>query len=113
MDAHVLLSRAREQADLTQVELATRSGTSQATLSAYERGHKVPSAATLSRILAAAGQRLAAEPAARPVITPGAAILNRSARTLTSVLELAAELPTRHAPNLRYPRLGTHAAAGP
>lgn len=38
-----LIEIARRAAGLTQVELAKRAGTSQATLSAYERGLKTPS----------------------------------------------------------------------
>lgn len=100
-----LIREARVATNLSQTELAERSGTSQATLSAYERGAKVPSAATLARILAACGMRLAATPRSRPVRTPGAAALARSGRALGEVLELAAELPTRHRSALDFPRL--------
>ena len=105
MEVADAIRRARLEAGLTQSALAERCGTSQATLSAYERGRKVPSADTLSRILAAAGFRLATEPASRPVLTPGPARLASLAETLGQVLELAAELPTRHYPTLTYPRL--------
>lgn len=105
MDVGPSIREARLNAGLTQAELAERSGTSQATLSAYEHGHKVPSAETLARVLAAAGVRLVTEPAPRPVRTPGPSSLQRLGRTLGEVLELAAELPTRHAAELRYPRL--------
>ena len=98
---------ARRRAGLTQAELAARSGTSQATLSAYEHGRKRPSAETLDRILHAAGVRLATEPASRPVLTPGPNRLERLARTLGEVVELASELPARHSPTLRYPRLSS------
>lgn len=54
----VLLRRARIGAGLTQAELARRSGTSQPTLSAYERGRKTPNAGTLVRLLAVAGATL-------------------------------------------------------
>jgi transcriptional regulator with XRE-family HTH domain len=90
-----VIRAARLGAELSQSELAERSATSQATLSAYERGHKIPSAATLVRVLAATGNRLTVE-AARPVVTPSAASLERSGRKLAQVLELAAVLPTRH-----------------
>lgn len=100
-----MIREARLRADLTQAQLAERSGTSQATLSAYEAGRKVPSAETLGRVLAASGARLSSTPASRPTLTPGGVKLERLAGTLVEVIELAAELPTRHARRLRYPRL--------
>ena len=105
MDVGATILAARRQAGLTQAELAERSGTSQATLSAYERGRKRPSAETLGRILQAAGVRLTTQAATRAVLTPGPGSLERLARTLGEVIELAAELPSRHSPTLRYPRL--------
>lgn len=56
-----LIKRARLDAGLSQRDLAAQAGTSQPTLSAYERGTKSPSAETLVRILAAAGHRLTTE----------------------------------------------------
>ncbi len=94
MDAARALRDARRSAGLTQAALAARAGTSQATLSAYEAGRKQPSLATLSRVLEAAGARLTVEPA-----------LARKARVLEEVLHLAEALPSRHEPELRYPRL--------
>jgi transcriptional regulator with XRE-family HTH domain len=55
MDRSFLLGIARRARGLTQVELAAISGTSQATLSQYERGLKSPSLKVASRILAAMG----------------------------------------------------------
>lgn len=109
MNAAILLRRARGSTGLTQSALAARSGTSQATLSAYEGGTKQPSAATLCRILAAAGWRLAIEPASA-VIMPTRAQLDEVSRELGEVLGLAAALPTRHEPDLAYPRLDRVAA---
>lgn len=74
----------------------------QATLSAYERGRKDPSAATLDRLLRAAGRRLTSTAAVRE---PTRAELQRVEAQLADVLELAAALPTRHQPDLRYPPL--------
>ena len=105
-----IIRDARLDAGLTQAELAGRSGTSQATLSAYESGSKMPSAITMARVLAAAGRRMTTVPVGRPVVTPGRAELERRGRTLAQVLDLAERLPARHAATLRYPRLG--AAAG-
>ena len=53
-----LIRLARNDARLSQRELARRAGTSQATLSAYEAGRKAPSLDTLARIVRAAGQDL-------------------------------------------------------
>ena len=90
---------------MSQSELAARAGTSQATISAYESGRKAPSVATLERLLAASGARLAVEPRPSPVVEPSPTELSRRARTLVAVLELAEALPTRHEPALRFPRL--------
>lgn len=54
-----LLKEARLRGGLSQAELARRAGTSQPAVSAYEQGHKDPSAATLARLLAATGTSLA------------------------------------------------------
>jgi transcriptional regulator with XRE-family HTH domain len=105
MSPGVQLRMARSQAGLTQSELAGRVGTSQATISAYEGGHKQPSVDTFNRLLAATGSRLVVESGRRPVLWPSRAQLARSARTLSDVLGLAEALPTRHEPELRFPRL--------
>ncbi|WP_169799256.1 helix-turn-helix domain-containing protein [Nocardioides jensenii] len=55
MDRAYLLEVARRERGLTQAQLAKQSGTSQAALSAYERGLKSPSLKVASRILEAAG----------------------------------------------------------
>ena len=61
MEASVVLRRARIGSRLSLRALAERAGTSHATLSAYEAGRKVPTVATLDRILRAAGVELAPE----------------------------------------------------
>lgn len=104
MDFKALLRDARRRAGLTQAELAELSGTSQSTLSAYECGSKTPSADTLARVLAAAGVRLTTAPT-RPVRTPSAAALGHADRGLNDVIELSAQLPTRHRSALAFPRL--------
>lgn len=58
MDAARLILKARHGSGLTQRDLAKSAGTSQATLSAYERGVKCPSLAVAERIVEAAGYRL-------------------------------------------------------
>lgn len=97
-----MLLDARTAAGLTQAELAARAGTSQATLSAYERGRKEPTVATLDRLLRATGLRLTSEPVARQ---PTRTELERASRQLADVLDLAATLPTRHERRLHYPPL--------
>ena len=54
-----LLAEARTAAGMSQEELARRAHTSQPTLSAYENGRKSPSLATMERLLAETGHRLA------------------------------------------------------
>ena len=60
--ATTLLEQARREAGLTQAELAQLAGTSHPTLSAYERGRKVPRLDTVERVLAKTGHELALVP---------------------------------------------------
>lgn len=53
-----VLRRARRAAGLSQRELARRAGTSSATVSQYESGHKEPRIDTLARLLDTCGHRL-------------------------------------------------------
>lgn len=101
------IASSRRSAGLTQAELARRSGTSQATISAYEHGTKTPSSATLIRLLAATGRRLTTARGTAPVVVPSASELEHRARVLTQVLDLAERLPARRARRLAYPRLAT------
>jgi transcriptional regulator with XRE-family HTH domain len=96
---------ARLRAALTQAELAARVGTSQPTLSAYERGRKVPSLDTLGRLAAATGFELEFRRALPPVSEPSLADHRKTARGLADVLALAAALPSSPEPELRFPRL--------
>jgi transcriptional regulator with XRE-family HTH domain len=105
MDIGDRIRASREQAGLSQAELARRTGTSQATISAYERGSKQPSVDTLDRLLAATGSRLVIESGHRPLLRPSRAQLVKAARTLSDVIALADALPTRHDPELRFPPL--------
>lgn len=102
MHASVIVRTARERAGLSLRELARRAGTSHSTLSAYEASVKMPSVATLDRIVRAAGLSLDVELA---VLTGGP---DREARgrELAEVLELAAVFPARHHRALTYPRFG-------
>lgn len=97
------LRRARLRGGLTQAQLAALTSTSQATISAYESGAKRPSIDTFSRLVAATGARLAVVHDAPPVHEPTRAELARAGRTLAAVLDLAAALPTRHAPDTGFP----------
>lgn len=110
MDIGTQLRRQRERAGLTQAALAARCGTSQTALSAYERGRKRPSLATLERLLAGCGARLAIQDARGPVLVPTPSEHTRTSRALADVLALANALPTRHARELRYPVLASRAA---
>ena len=105
MNAARAIRRSRTAAGLTQTELAVAAGTSQATVSAYENGTKQPGLDTLDRLLAATGYELVARRRTQPHRQPRPAELARRGRELRKVLELAAALPTRHEPELRYPRL--------
>lgn len=71
MSGPALLGQARREAGLSQEELARRGGTSRPTLSAYERGRKSPTVATVERLLAQTGHELAVVPrmefVARPI----------------------------------------------
>jgi transcriptional regulator with XRE-family HTH domain len=106
-----LITRARGSARLTQAELAARTGTSQAAISAYESGSREPSLNTLVRLLAACGHRLElVRDPGRPPTPPSRPQLHQAASTLAEVLDLAAALPVRHEPELCYPRLPTSSA---
>ncbi len=66
-----MLAYARRAAGLTQDALARLAGTSQPTLSAYERGAKSPSLAVAERIIEATGHRLEVVPNLEFVEVPG------------------------------------------
>lgn len=105
MDAAAVLREARRVAGLSQATLAARTGTSQATISAYEHGRKEPTVGTLSRLLSATGWKLTAERAGQPIHTPSAAELAAAGSRLVQVLDLAGELPVRHRPTMGFPPL--------
>lgn len=58
MEANLLIRRARQEAGLTQGQLARRLGVTQAALARLERGGSNPTVATLDRVVRAAGRRL-------------------------------------------------------
>ncbi|WCO68723.1 helix-turn-helix transcriptional regulator [Iamia majanohamensis] len=100
MDTAETLRQARLGARLTLRALARRAGTSHATLAAYESGRTSPGAATLVRVLGAAGYDLDVALRTRPA-EPEA-----RGRELEAVLDLAEEFPARHDPVLRAPVFG-------
>jgi transcriptional regulator with XRE-family HTH domain len=99
MEAGEMIRRARERAGLSKRELARRSGTSPAALVEYESGRRNPNAATLLRIIRAAGGDLGLVEPHR--VLDGA----RQGRILLEVLRLAEHLPKRRAARvLPYPK---------
>lgn len=58
MEASTLVRRARTEAGLTQQQLATRLGVTQAALARLEKAGANPTIATLDRVLRATGRRL-------------------------------------------------------
>ncbi len=91
---------ARLEAGLTQAELAERAGTSQARISSYESGTSVPSVMTFERLLRASGRSLAVR-TSWPVVAFSKERLERNARVLDNVLDLADAIPVRHRPLVR------------
>ncbi len=61
------LRQVRLSRGLTQVELAETAGISQPNLSAYENGHRVPTADTLNRLVVACGYELTAAAGAKTI----------------------------------------------
>lgn len=72
MDPARLIALARLHARLTQAELASRAGTSQAAVARYESGTTSPSVRTLDRLLHAAGKRLVLTTADTPHVDASA-----------------------------------------
>jgi transcriptional regulator with XRE-family HTH domain len=62
MDFASVFQEARERADLTQAEVAERSGIARPNIAAYEAGRREPKASTIERLLEAVGYRLSVEP---------------------------------------------------
>jgi transcriptional regulator with XRE-family HTH domain len=99
MDAGLLIRTARARSQLSLRALAARAGTSHATLSAYEHGRVDPTAAVLSRIVAAAGCSLETTLLESPSDLGGPS----RGQELVSVLALAEQFPARHAAGLEFP----------
>ena len=94
-----LLARARAEAGLSLRELAGRAQTSHATLSAYERGRKVPSVTNYLRILEACGNAVDIQLHRRIRERDG---IPRG-EELESVLQLAAQFPAKASRHLELP----------
>lgn len=103
MDAALTLRRTRVRAGLSLRALAERSGTSHATLAAYEAGRIVPRVDTLDRILRAAGFESDISVGRRPDATDSERVAKGD--ELLQALTLAAMFPARHPRRLRFPRL--------
>lgn len=105
MDPGAILRTARRRHGLSQAELAARAGTSQPVISAYERGHRDPSTATLRRLVRAAGEQLELRLARIPPDIPPPVSLEEHGRRLVDVLLLADAIPHRRRPPLAFPRI--------
>jgi transcriptional regulator with XRE-family HTH domain len=100
MNAASSFRRARRRSGLSLRALASRAGTSHATLAAYESGRKVPTVGTFDRVLRAAG--FVPQIVLTPAVDGGDA--SARGRELIEALELAAMFPARHDPSLTFPR---------
>jgi transcriptional regulator with XRE-family HTH domain len=98
IDAARTIRAARTRAHLSQAALARQAGTSQPALALYEAGRRQPTTGTLERILRAAGFDAIVVGVSLP---PEA---DEHGRVLADLLDLADQLPQRHARQL--PRLG-------
>ena len=96
------LRNARQTAGLSLRELARLAGTSHATLSQYEQGHKTPSVEVFLRVLEATGCSVD--------LTLRKRIRQRRGmprgEELAQVLELAEQFPAHAGAELDFPRFG-------
>jgi transcriptional regulator with XRE-family HTH domain len=81
MEITTLIRGARRDAGITQVELATRAGTAQPAVAAYESGARTPNLTTLTRLLGACDHDV--ELTAAPRVRRGAASLTELAGTIS------------------------------
>jgi len=84
-----LVRDARRAAGITQVELASRAGTTQPAVAAYESGARPPNLATLERLLGACEHDV--ELLVRPRVRRGAASLAEIAQTIAEDLKQGQE----------------------
>lgn len=85
MELTTLIRDARQAAGITQQELATRAGTAQPAVAAYESGARAPNLGTLQRLLGACEYDV--ELRARPRMRRGAASLAELGQTIKEDLE--------------------------
>lgn len=102
MSSPGLVLRLRKARGYSQAELARRSGIPRTAINAYERGHRIPTAATLARLAEACGYELDYRP--RPALD-----LHANARALEQALDLADMLPRRRRGKLTFPSMADHA----
>ena len=93
-----LLRSSRARAGISQAELARRTHVPRTVVNAYERGTRQPAADTLALLLAAMGAELEARRAPKVDV-------ERNARLLEQVLDLAERLPARRRGRLTFPIL--------
>jgi transcriptional regulator with XRE-family HTH domain len=84
VELSALIHESRQAAGMTQMELATRAGTAQPAVAAYESGARTPNLATLERLLDACGYDV--ELLARPRIRRGASSLAELGQTIEADL---------------------------
>jgi len=94
-----LIEEITRRTGLKQSELARRAGLDRSVMSAYVRGRRQPSVAALARIARGAGLQLELSPA------PESESLERQAKILEMVLDLAGSLPFKGRGRLEYPPL--------
>jgi transcriptional regulator with XRE-family HTH domain len=75
MEVAGLIKHARQEAGITQVQMARRAATAQSAVAAYESGSRTPTVATLKRLLDACEHDL--EMHARPRVRRGATSLEQ------------------------------------
>ena len=83
-----MLHAARQRAGLSQADLATRAGTSQATVSDIERGKRQPTVETLDRLLRGCGRLLVVWPEVELEVDPHDASLFWTTLELTPAQRL-------------------------
>jgi transcriptional regulator with XRE-family HTH domain len=97
MNVASMIVSAREQAGLSQAELARRVGMPRSVINVYEHGKRQPGADVLVRLLAATGHQMVSAPVVSPVDP------SRAGRILEQVLELAEALPFSASRDNDYP----------
>jgi transcriptional regulator with XRE-family HTH domain len=94
-----LIDEIGRRTGLKHSDLARKAGLDRSVISAYARGRRQPSVAAMARIARGAGLQLELAPVA------GDASLERQARILEMVLDLAGSLPFKGRGELQYPPL--------